>query len=125
METEQEKMAQESEEKLRDVSDKLRKKVTEDEALKVQVSSFHKNQVELLEEMLTSKATMLLKLPQDFQGQEKEKAQIYFDRAMNAVLSRNYARAKYELEQVLLIEPDNQMAINILASLGFLLERKQ
>ena len=72
-----------------------------------------------------SKVTMMQNLTLDFKGQEKERARIYFQRAMTAILKKNYARAKYELEQVLTIQPDDQITVDILESLEFLLERTQ
>ncbi|MDD5745959.1 MAG: hypothetical protein PHO30_01715, partial [Candidatus Omnitrophica bacterium] len=123
LEEEKEKAARESESKLRELSDKLRAKVAEDEQIKVKLGSFRSNQVGLLEEMLISKATLMLKLPQNFRGAEKEKAQIYFERAMTGIIAKDYARAKSDLEQVISMEPDNQITIDIMQSLDFLLKR--
>ena len=88
------------------------------------MSGVQKNQMEMLEEMLLSKAKMMQKVSPRFKREQKDKAEAYFDRGMSAILKKNYARAKYELEEVLLIEPDNQMTINMLGSINFLLEKK-
>jgi len=111
--------------RLEEVTVKLKNKVMEEGDLKIKMDGFRENQVELLEGMLTSKATMMQNLTLDFKGLEKERAQIYFQRGMSAILNKNYARAKYELEQVLIIEPEDQITIDILGSLEFLLERAQ
>ncbi|MBU1087240.1 MAG: hypothetical protein KKD05_06955 [Candidatus Omnitrophica bacterium] len=126
-EVENSKLNAESEYKkrLEEVTVKLKDKVMEEGELKTKMDNFRQNQVELLEGMLTSKATMMQNLTLDFKGPEKERAQTYFQRAMTAILKKNYARAKYELEQVLTIEPEDQITVDILGSLEFLLERAQ
>lgn len=119
------KAEQEYKKRLEDVAVKLKDKAIEDNELKTKMVNFRQNQVELLEEMLMSKATMMQNLTLDFKGQEKERAQIYFQRAMKAILKKNYASAKYELEQVLKIEPEDQITVDILGSLEFLIGRTQ
>ncbi len=111
--------------KLDGISAKLRDKVSENEELKSKLNSFRSNQVGLLEELLLSKAEMLKKIPQDFKGENKDRAQSYFQQAMNSIISKNYSRAEYELKQVLSLEPNHQMTINILGNLNFLLGKKQ
>ncbi|MFH1460674.1 MAG: hypothetical protein ABIG64_09950, partial [Candidatus Omnitrophota bacterium] len=125
LETTNAQLREEHETQLNNVTKKLRAQVKQDEELKSKVETFSSTQTALMEEMLESKATMLLKLTQDFTGPQKEKAQNYFDRGMEAILIGKYSQAKYELEQVLKINPDNQETIDILSSLDFLLQKKQ
>ena len=124
LEKENKKLQSDYERKIEKVSERLRVKIDRDEKIKSKLSSVRKNQMELLEEMLLSKATMMQKVSPDFKKAQKDKAATYFKRAMSAILKKNYARAKYELEEVLLIEPDNQMTINLLESVNFLLKKK-
>ncbi len=124
LEKENEKLQSDYERKIEKVSEKLRGKIDKDEKIKSKLNSVRKNQIDLLEEMLLSKAAMMQKISPDFKRARKDKAETYFKRAMSAILKKNYARAKYELEEVLLIEPDNQMTINMLGSINFLLEKK-
>ncbi|MBI4846094.1 MAG: hypothetical protein HY810_06465, partial [Candidatus Omnitrophica bacterium] len=121
---ENEKLKTEFEAKLKEAYEKLRGDVVEDEQLKSKLTLVRNDQAALLEDILKSKATMMKTLSQDFIGKDKESAQSYFDRAMEAILKKNYMRAKYELEQVLFLEPQSQIAMSILGSLNFLLERK-
>ena len=106
------------------VSGQLRAKIDKDEKMKNKLSGVKEDQMVLLEEMLLSKAKMLQKVSPGFKQEQQGKAETYFKRAMSAILKKNYARAKYELEEVLLIEPDNQMTINMLGSINFLIDKK-
>ncbi|MFH1092527.1 MAG: hypothetical protein V1739_00055 [Candidatus Omnitrophota bacterium] len=124
LEKENEKLKSDYERKIEKVSDQLRNQIDKDEKIKNKLSGVKKNQMDMLEEMLLSKATMMQKVSPDFKRAQKEQAEAYFKRGMNAILNKDYARAKYELEEVLLIEPDNQMTINMLGSINFLLEKK-
>lgn len=124
LEKENEKLQSNYERKIEKVSERLRKKIDKDEKIKNKLSTVKEDQMALLEDMLLSKAKMMQKVPPSFRKEQQGKADAYFKRAMSAILKKNYARAKYELEEVLLIEPNNQMTINMLGSINFLLDKK-
>jgi len=125
LEEENANLEQEFELKVEKVSEKLREKIAEDQQIRDKLNNVRQNQVDLLEEILLSKATMMQKVKPDFKKEQKDRAQACFSRAMNAILNKDYARAKYELEEVLLIDPNNQMTINMLGSINFLLKKEQ
>ncbi|MCK4995121.1 MAG: hypothetical protein KAS13_08785 [Candidatus Omnitrophica bacterium] len=124
LEKENENLQSGYERKIEKVSDQLRLKIEKDEKIKNKLSDVKENQMALLEEMLLSKAKMMQKVSPSLKKEQQGKAEAYFKRAMSAILKKNYARAKYELEEVLLIEPENQMTINMLGSINFLLDKK-
>lgn len=136
---EKEKTKQGYESSLQKLQDELQNKINENEALMAKLSALENSQIYLLESLETKaekirkskeeKATGTRQEAQDKRikqdGSAKEKSKFHFERSMAAIAKKNYAQAKKEIEQVLLIEPDNQLARSILENLNFLLERKK
>ncbi len=137
LERKREKETEQLKAQLTDISEKLRLELKENEELKIELAAFRGNQVYLMG-ILASKASRIREPKQliatfpIFDGKkenevsslEKEQAKLHFDRAMDAIVQKKYAKAKYEIKRVLSIEPDSRMALNILDNLNFLLGKR-
>ena len=122
----QAKVIADYEQKIKEITGLLQQKIEAENSLKDQLRDFRDEQVQALESMIKKKAEMLQASASADAGTAGNKTvNEYFDRAMAAINEKNYLRAKYELEQILAIDKKNQMAINMLGNLDFLLKRKQ
>ncbi|MFH2144974.1 MAG: hypothetical protein ABII75_02985, partial [Candidatus Omnitrophota bacterium] len=111
----------------------VEKKEQENAELKKKLQAYYNNRpMELLEELRAEKMErkrdtrsepVIAAL--DFKGQQQERAKMHFEKAMDAIVKKNYLKAKNELEQLLLIEPDSKLAINTMGRLNILMDREQ
>ena len=112
--------------KLKQISLLLEEKIKEENKLKENLGNFRNTQLSVLEDVLTTKAEMMHKTtPAQPSTEQDKKLKEYFDRAMAAINEKNYSRAKYELEQVLAIDKNNQFAANMLSNVDFLIKKKR
>ncbi|MCM8813185.1 MAG: hypothetical protein NC924_04525 [Candidatus Omnitrophica bacterium] len=123
---EQDALRSQYERQLKQMADKLREKIRENEQLSRGGAAAEQNKSQqAVRTMLESEAKIAQRQTEgERDSEDKQKARVHLDRAAEAIVRKNYARAKRELESALALDRGSMLANTMLENVNFLLQQQ-